>query len=127
MPRIADPWRQDLHAYIAGTLRGLGAEAVIVGGTSDHVHVLARIRSHQSVAGLVREVKKAATAWAKQHDPRFAWQTGYAVFSVSSELVPMIIRYIARQEEHHRRVSSAEELRTLLAEEGIEIEERFFE
>ncbi len=35
MPKIADAWRQDLHAYIAGTLSGLGAEAVIVGGTMD--------------------------------------------------------------------------------------------
>jgi len=72
-------------------------------------------------------VKKAASAWANQHDPRFAWQTGYAAFSVCSDRIPPMIRYIAHQEEHHRKLSSAAELRALLTEEGIDIDERFFE
>lgn len=40
-PMIADAWRGDLHAYIGGTVRGLGAVAQIVGGVWDHVHILA--------------------------------------------------------------------------------------
>ena len=37
------------------------------------------------------------------------------------------VAYIASQEEHHRHISSADELRTLMAEFGIEYDERFFE
>ena len=34
---IAEPWREELHAYIGGITRDLGAVARSIGGTGDHV------------------------------------------------------------------------------------------
>ena len=126
-PMIADDWRSDFHAYLGGTVRGLGAVPQIVGGVADHVHLLVGLRGTHAVGELVREVKKATNAWARDRSPGFAWQEGYGAFSVSPSDVDKVVAYIANQEEHHRVYSSYDELRKLLSEHGIECDERFFE
>src|SRR6185369_14552224 len=72
-PMIVSDWRDALHAYIAGTVRDLGASAYAVGGVADHVHILAAIKSTHCVADLVRETKKASRAWARERYDRFSW------------------------------------------------------
>ncbi|MBS1709153.1 MAG: transposase [Armatimonadetes bacterium] len=124
---IRPEWRSDFHGYIGGTLRGLSAVPLAVGGVGDHVHALVGIRAAVTVADLVRETKKASTTWARQHYSGFAWQEGYGAFSVSRGDTDAVIAYILGQEEHHRRVSSSDELRALLAEFGVSFDERFFE
>ncbi|HTQ10955.1 MAG TPA: hypothetical protein VMI31_12845 [Fimbriimonadaceae bacterium] len=47
--------------------------------------------------------------------------------SVGKAQLPGIARYIASQEEHHRRQSSADELWEILPELGIDYDERYFE
>jgi len=125
--RIAGAWRGDLHAYIGGIVRGLGATPIIVGGVADHVHLLVGLRGTHAVGDLVREVKKASSAWAKERSSGFGWQEGYGAFSVSPNDLSRTTAYIANQEEHHRKLSSANELRTLMTELGVEFDDRFFE
>ena len=50
----------------------------------------------------------------------FAWQDGYAAFSVSPSALPKVRQYIEGQAEHHRELSFDEELMALLAKHGIE-------
>jgi hypothetical protein len=54
----------------------------------------------------------------------FAWQAGYAGFSVSQSNVPEVIKYIERQAQHHRRLSLQDELRALFQRHEIEFDER---
>ena len=125
---MIDPnWGKDLHAYVGGTVRGLGATPFAVGGVADHVHVLAGLKATHNVADLVREVKKASSIWGAQRYHQFAWQAGYGAFSVGSRDLDAAVAYVNGQEEHHRTISSAEELRLLLAEHGVPLDERFFE
>lgn len=125
-PMIADAWRQDLHNYIGGTVRGLGPKPMIVGGVADHVHILLSIRPSHVIADLVREIKRASSLWGAERYNAFGWQGGYAALSVSPSAVESVTAYIARQEEHHRKVTSADELRQLLVEHGIEFDEHYF-
>jgi putative transposase len=126
-PTIATAWREELHSYIGGTTRGLGAKPLAVGGVGDHVHVLVGLAATQDIADFVREVKKASSVWAAERSPRFSWQIGYAALSVSPSELARVSAYIATQEEHHKTTSSADELRAILEEAGIEIDVRFFE
>jgi putative transposase len=50
---------------------------------------------------------------------------GYGAFSVSQSQSGRVQRYIASQEEHHRRLSFQDELRQLLKKHGIEFDERY--
>jgi putative transposase len=44
-PTIQAAWRTDLHAYLGGIIRTADGIAEIVGGVSDHVHLLIGLRA----------------------------------------------------------------------------------
>ncbi|HOG50379.1 MAG TPA: transposase, partial [Lentisphaeria bacterium] len=84
-----EPWitpeiRPALHAYLAGAVRALNAQAYRVGGVADHVHLACTLPRTISVSKL-EEIKKSSSTWIKQQNPAyygFAWQAGYGVFSL---------------------------------------------
>jgi len=119
-------FRADVHAYLGGIVRELGGTAIIVNGTDDHVHLLAETPAKMSLSEMMRIIKANSSKWISgKHCSGFAWQTGYAAFSVSRSQVPAVVRYIRTQEEHHRKVSFQEELLAFLKKHGIEYDERY--
>ncbi len=125
-PLIRAEWRPRLHSYLGGIIRGMNGVAEIVGGVEDHVHLLASLRPLHCLADVMRDLKKDATAWVKDNfDRRFAWQEGYAAFTVSPSATGAVRNYIAAQEAHHRKHSFVEELKELLGKAGIEYDERY--
>lgn len=84
-PWIREAIQPDLHAYIAGTCRGVGSEAFRVGGTRDHVHVACSLPRTVPVSELLEKMKRSSSAWMKRQGKeyaKFVWQAGYGVFSV---------------------------------------------
>lgn len=77
----------------------------------------------------MRELKKASSNWIHTEIclKEFAWQEGYAAFTVGATSRPSVKRYIAHQPEHHRKVVFRSELKTLLRRAGIEFEERYLD
>ncbi|MGD0898066.1 MAG: IS200/IS605 family transposase [Thermoguttaceae bacterium] len=125
-PLIATPWRPRLHEYLGGTVRGLGGVAETVGGVDDHVHILASLSATHRLADFLRELKKASSVWsAENHERSFAWQVGYAAFSVSPTHREAVRRYIENQEEHHRKVGFIDELKRLLERNGVEYDPKY--
>ena len=55
----------------------------------------------------------------------FAWKGGYGLFSVSASQVNDVEEYIAKQAEHHRKMSFQEEFRRFLDRYGVEYDERY--
>jgi hypothetical protein len=51
---------------------------------------------------------------------RFAWQEGYAAFSVSASNLAQVTEYIRNQPEHHRHMTFEQEFLALLKKHGIE-------
>ncbi len=126
LPLIRTNLRSDLFAYLGGIVRELRDTAIIVNGTTDHVHMLVRMRPSQSAADLVRLVKANSSRWATaKGNADFAWQTGYGAFSVSESKVAEVTRYIARQEEHHRRCSFQEEFLLFLKRNHVAFDEKY--
>jgi len=129
VPRIEDAWRARLHDYLGGTVRGLGGVAQQVGGVRDHVHLLVGLKATHCLADFVRELKKGSSAWVRQEagDGEFAWQEGYAAFTVSATARDAVAKYVANQEEHHRERSFQEELTELLERAGVAYDARYLE
>ena len=44
-------------------------------------------------------------------DRPFAWQNGYAAFSVAESTLESVIEYVTKQDEHHQRLTLQEEYR----------------
>ena len=115
---------------MGSALKSLGASPIIVGGVSDHVHLLCVRKPDTSTAMLVKEVKRVSSAWMKEQDSKwsaFAWQRGYGAFSVSASDTQAVTRYIQNQHEHHRTVTWEEEVRMFLERARIEFDERFLD
>jgi putative transposase len=125
-PFIRSGWRAQFHQYIGGTVRGLGGVAKAIGGVEDHLHLLVSLSTTLTLAEFVRELKKASSVWAiENHEPMFSWQEGYAVLAVSWTHVAIVKRYIENQEEHHRKASFNDELKRLLAKNGVKFDPKY--
>lgn len=126
---MAPEWRTRLHDYLGGTIRGLGGFPEGVGGVADHVHLLVGLKATHGLADVMRELKKASSTWV--HDEiglrAFAWQEGYAAFTVSATSRDAVRHYIANQEEHHRVKSFREELIEMLNKAGIEYDAKYLD
>ena len=121
-------FRDRTHRYLAGICTNLKCPALIVGGTEDHVHALCRLGKTLEVANLIRDMKRDSSKWIKGEGPRLAqfyWQQGYGAFSISPSHVEALKRYIASQQEHHRRETFQDELRRLCRKYGLDIDERY--
>jgi REP element-mobilizing transposase RayT len=120
--------REELHRYVGGIQANLDCQPILVGGVEDHVHLLSALSRTRSPAEMVKEVKRGSSLWlkTKSQDLRsFLWQNGYGMFSVGFSQIGVVKKYIAGQEEHHRKVSFQDELRQLLKRYEIEFEERY--
>ena len=128
-PLIAAEWQPRLHEYLGGTISGLGGFPEGVGGVAHHVHLLVGLKATHCLADIMRELKKAASIWVHETIGlgSFAWQEGYAAFTVSPTARGGVQHYIANQAEHHRVKSYREELIELLAKAGIEYDPQYLD
>jgi putative transposase len=99
-----------------------------VNGPKDHSHMLVRLPASLSIAKVVEIVKTNSSRW--NHEQRvlhhtFAWQTGYAAFSVSESQADEVSRYITNQEAHHRKITFQDELLAFFKRCKIDYDERY--
>ncbi len=120
--------REVTKAYLIGMLANLDCPSLIVEAVEDHIHILCNLSRTITIARLVQEIKVSSSARTKEEGgvaAQFAWQNGYGAFSVSQSNKEQVQRYIANQEEHHRRRTFQDELRELLRRHEIAFDERY--
>ncbi len=128
VPCLDRAWRSRLHSYMSGTIKGLGGYPQSTDSWNDHVHLLFGLKANQNVSDIVRELKKASTAWVQAEIGlrNFLWQGGYAAFTVGYRQREIVRAYIDRQDEHHgRKESFKEELISLLEYHGVEYDPKY--
>jgi putative transposase len=127
-PWITTEVAERLYPYIGGIVRGERGVLLAIGGIEDHVHLYVRWRPDGSISDLMRTVKARSSKWIHDTYPElaaFAWQEGYAVFTVSKSQEDGVKGYIAGQREHHRQYDFSSELLKLLRAHGVEFDERY--
>jgi REP element-mobilizing transposase RayT len=89
----------------------------------DHVHALVDLPTSLSIEEMMQFLKGGSSHWVNQNGlvpGKFGWGRGYGIFSVSHSGVGEVAKYIAEQEEHHRKRSYADELRLLVERCGLQ-------
>ena len=127
-PAIKPEHLERVHAYIGQMVNSTGCPTLRGGGVGDHVHVVCVLGSTVTVAHLLEEMKRNSSRWIKTLSPAyrmFAWQGGYAAFSVSQSLVGKTIAYVENQAEHHRRRTFQEEYLQFLKLYNTKYDERY--
>ncbi len=128
LPLIIPEIKPRLYEYVGGILSHHKSVLLCAGGIVDHVHLLVSLSREASIADTVRDVKSLSSGWIHERFERssdFAWQAGYAVFSVSHSNVGSVREYLARQEEHHRGKTFQEEYLDFLKRHDMEYDERY--
>ena len=128
-PKIRENDLERLHNYIGKLVKTTGCTEIKAGGIGDHVHVLFILSKDVTISQIVEEIKRNSSRWIKNLDSDyyhfFAWQGGYAAYSISQSVVDKTLQYIANQKEHHTKHSFAEEYRAFLKLYNVEYNEKF--
>jgi REP element-mobilizing transposase RayT len=125
---IHEPIQPDLYAYLGTVFKSLKSPAIVIGGTSDHIHCLFNLSRTISIAEVAEGTKTDSSQWIKKKDRSlrsFSWQKGYGAFSVSQSNVEKVKKYIQNQKEHHANYSFQDEFRSLLRKYKVEYDERY--
>lgn len=125
---LDDDLKPRLFAYMAGIIRELGGQVILINGPTDHVHILTTIPARLALSDFLRDLKANSSGWVHREFPSrhdFAWQTGYGAFAVSHSNLESVKEYIRNQEEHHRKLTFKEEFETFLKRHEIEYNERY--
>jgi REP element-mobilizing transposase RayT len=127
-PALDADIRDDVERYACGVGRNIGVKTIAIKSVADHIHALVELASTASVSEIVGKLKANTSRYIHERWParsRFAWQQGYGAFSVSRSGVDAVVRYIANQEEHHRKRTFQEEYLGFLKRYEIAYDERY--
>jgi putative transposase len=122
-PLIKSDFEKNLHNYLQSQLKEQGCKVSIINGMSDHVHCLFLLNSQKSISDVIKQIKGSSSHYINQlgiTDYKFAWQTGYAAFSVSESVFKKVYYYINNQKQHHSSKTFENEYESFLKLNGLE-------
>ena len=127
-PMIDKDVEDELHAYIGGICKNIGCTSLIVGGYTDHIHVLCLLSKKVTLIKLVEEIKSHSSKWIKTKGDaykNFYWQDGYGAFSVNPSEIETVTSYIRNQKEHHDKKTFQDEYRAFLKKYEVPYDEKY--
>ena len=125
---IHPQWAGRLHSYLGSIASTKNAKLIEANCEPDHIHLYVSMPSTIAIADLINVFKSNSTRWIRQTFPGrrfFAWQEGYAAFSVSSSQAAVVIEYIRNQHEHHCKCGFRQEFLELLRRHEIIFDMRY--
>jgi putative transposase len=125
---ITKVFRDDLHRYMSGILKNDGSFPLAVNGWMDHIHVFFELPVTMAVSDQMRMLKATSSKWINDNkfvNGKFNWQEGYGAFSYSRSQRNSVIKYVAKQEEHHKAQTFREEYLGLLKKFEIPFEDKY--
>ena len=123
IPIIHSNIEYKIHQFISEQLRAQGCLVRIINGMPDHIHCLFLLSPQKSISEVIKQIKGSSSHYINQNDltsKKFAWQTGYAAYSVSESVVEKVFQYIKTQKEHHQKKSFLQEYEAFLKLYAVE-------
>jgi len=116
-PFLEPTIRTKVINLISEQLKELGCLVGIVNGMPDHIHCLFMLSPEKSIAEVLKQLKGSSSFRLNKEgnlNSKFAWQTGYAAFSVSESVKEKVYQYIKNQEIHHKNKTFQQEYEAFL-------------
>jgi REP element-mobilizing transposase RayT len=126
---MLDPaWDKRLRLYIAAIMQNNAHTMIAINNMPDHIHILIGLNPAQSISNIMQMVKGDSSEWINKEkltEQKFCWQNGYGAFSYSRSQIDRVAKYIAHQQEHHRKQEFLEEYRQMLNKFAIDYDDRY--
>jgi putative transposase len=125
---IADDLKATLFGIIGNLVNETGCKTIIVNGVEDHVHCFLGLKPIVSISELMKTVKAKSSKYINDQKltiSRFEWQEGYGAFSYSQSQVASVYKYVANQEQHHKKQTFKQEYLDFLDKFNVPFEERY--
>jgi REP element-mobilizing transposase RayT len=101
-----------VFSLVTNELREISCPVRIINGVMDHIHCLFLLNPQKSIIEITKQIKGASSHAINQANisvEKFAWQTGYAAYSVSESALDKVFEYIKNQKQHHYKRSFQQE------------------
>lgn len=125
---IANEWKSKVFGVMGNLINETGCKTIIVNGVEDHVHCFLGLKPTVSISELMKTVKAKSSKYINDHNltkSRFEWQEGYGAFSYSHSQIDSVYKYIANQEEHHKKQTFKKEYLEFLDKFEVPFDERY--
>lgn len=103
---------QQVHNFMRKQFVELGCPVRIINGMPDHVHCLFLLNPQKAITDVIKQIKGSTSHFINEQDlihDKFAWQTGYASYSVSESVLEKVFDYIRNQKQHHTKKTFQQE------------------
>lgn len=120
---INEKAERSIYDYMRKQFIDMGCPVRIINGMPDHVHCLFLLNPQKSIAETIKQIKGSTSHYINEQElisEKFAWQTGYAAYSVSESQLEKGFQYIKNQKEHHTKKSFQHEYDEFLKLYGLE-------
>jgi len=124
---ITNECKPKILSVIGNLINETGCKTIIVNGIEDHVHCLLALKPTVSISDLMKVVKGKSSKFINDHQltkHRFEWQEGYGAFSYSKSHIDAVYKYIANQEEHHKKQNFKDEYSSFLDKYNLTFDKR---
>jgi putative transposase len=125
---IKKEWKDEIEKYMTGIVQNHCHKMLAVCAMPDHVHLLIGYNVNQLIPDLVEEIKTSINSWIKNKGLskfKFEWQKGYGAFTHSHSQIDTVVKYILKQEDHHKNKSFREEYLEILEKNDVAFNQEY--
>jgi putative transposase len=125
---ISPAYNNELQKYITGIVQNRKQKMLAINNVPDHIHLLVGFGTTMSMGDFMEEVKAISSKFINGKGwmgGKFEWQRGYGVFSYSRSQIDSVIKYILKQQVHHKRQSFKDEYLEFLKRFEVEYDDRY--
>ncbi len=126
-PAITPEIEPRLWEYLGGLVGGIGGTPIQIGGVEDHVHMLVTLRQEPALSTMLRDIKAGSSGWVHDEFPTHVTLVAEWIrrIGVRHSNIDKVKAYIAKQKEHHKKMSFEDELRRFSEKHGVEFNEKY--
>lgn len=111
-PFLTREIRPKIIEHIKSNAKQKGIFVDTINGHTEHLHALFALNADMGISKAMQLIKGEAAFWANKEkiaDGKFEWADEYFAVSVSESALDAVRTYINKQEEHHKKLSFAQE------------------
>jgi len=123
-PFLREDIRFNLFLHMKENARKKDIFLDCVNGYTDHVHCLVSLSDNLSVGKIAQLLKGGSSFWINKNKltaSKFEWQDEYMVVGVGNDKIDLVRDYIAKQAEHHKKMTFEQEYQKFFKRYGFDV------